>query len=66
MQSINGIRFSATSLSGSESGITVKPAALAKLVVTGFPASDTAGTAGNFTVTANDADGNVITSYIGT
>ena len=65
LQSINAFD-STNNLSGSETGITVKPAALAKLVVTGFPASTTAGTAGNFTVSATDASGNLITSYLGT
>jgi hypothetical protein len=36
------------------------------LVVTGFPSSTTAGTAGTFTVTAQDADGNTLTGYVGT
>ena len=53
-------------MSGTETGITVQPAPLARLIVSGFPASPTAGTANNFTVTATDAYGNVITGYLGT
>jgi subtilisin-like proprotein convertase family protein len=36
------------------------------LTVSGFPSSTTAGQAGNFTVTARDANGNVDTGYTGT
>ncbi len=53
-------------LSGTETGITVQPAAFAKLVVSGFPTSTTAGSAHNFTVTATDVFGNVVTGYLGT
>jgi hypothetical protein len=35
-------------------------------VVSGFPASITAGTAANFTVTAKDSSGNTVTGYTGT
>jgi hypothetical protein len=38
---------------------------LASLSVTGFPSSPTAGVAGTFTVTARDANGNVLTGYTG-
>jgi hypothetical protein len=37
-----------------------------QFVVTGFPTPDTAGAAGSFTVTAEDAQGNVLTNYTGT
>ena len=57
---------SSNDLSGTETGITVQPAALAKLVVSGFPTNTAAGTAHNFTVTAIDAFGNVVTGYRGT
>ena len=53
-------------LSGTETGITVQPASLAKLIVSGFPPSPTAGTAYNFTVSATDTYGNMITGYLGT
>ncbi len=55
-----------SSLSDTESGVTVQAAALAKLVVAGFPANPTAGTAFSFTVSATDAYGNLITGYQGT
>jgi hypothetical protein len=54
------------SVSGTASGIVVTPAAASVLVVTGFPSPITAGTAGNFTVTATDAYGNVAAGYRGT
>ena len=44
----------------------VTPGAASTLKVTGFPTTDTAGTAGTFTVTAYDAYGNVATGYTGT
>ena len=65
-QSITVTDSSTSTLTDSETGITVQPAALAKLVVSGFPSNPTAGTAHNFTVTATDAFGNVITGYLGT
>jgi subtilisin family serine protease len=65
-QSISVTDSSTSTLTGSETGITVEPAALAKLVVSGFPTSSTAGMAHNFAVTATDLYGNVITGYLGT
>ena len=44
----------------------MQAAAAKTLKVTGFPTTDTAGTAGNVTVTAYDAYGNVATGYTGT
>jgi hypothetical protein len=55
-----------SSLTGSQTGITVNPAAAASLAVTGLPASLTAGAAGNVTVTLKDAYGNLATGYRGT
>ena len=46
-------------------GITVD-AAIKALTVTGFPSTVTAGVAGNLTVTARDANGNIATWYTGT
>jgi parallel beta-helix repeat protein len=54
-----------TGFSNKESGITVAPAALSTLAVTGFPAT-TAGTSQNYVVTAQDAFGNKISTYTGT
>jgi hypothetical protein len=53
------------SVTGSEAGITVSPAA-ASFTVGGFPSSITAGTPSTFTVTARDAAGNTLTDYTGT
>jgi hypothetical protein len=54
------------SITGTQAGIVVNPAAASTLGVAGFPASVTAGTAGTFTVTAKDPYGNVATGYRGT
>jgi parallel beta-helix repeat protein len=53
------------SISGSETGISVSPAATKRFTVGGFPNPTTAGVAGNFTVTATDAYGN-LSNYQGT
>jgi hypothetical protein len=52
-------------ITGSESGITVNPAAATHLIV-GAPASSTAGTAFSITVSALDPYGNTATGYTGT
>ncbi len=65
-QSITATDTSTSSITGSETGIVVTAAAAQSLKVTGFPATDTAGTAGNVTVTAYDPYGNIATGYIGT
>jgi hypothetical protein len=51
---------------GTQSGITVNPAAASRLAVAGFPSPVTAGVAGGFTVTASDVYGNRATGYRGT
>ncbi len=53
-------------LSATQSGIVVTPAAVSALLVAGFPASITAGVPGTFTVTAKDAFGNTVPTYTGT
>jgi hypothetical protein len=53
-------------IAGTQSGITVNPAAASVLLVSGFPTSISAGVAGNVTVTAKDAFGNTATGYSGT
>jgi hypothetical protein len=53
------------SLSDSEKGITVNAAAT-KLIVSGFPSPTTAGAAGSFIVTLEDAYGNIAKTYAGT
>ena len=65
-QSITVTDQSTSSLTATESNIDVMPGAAATLKVTGFPTSDTAGTAGSLTVTAYDTYGNVATGYTGT
>jgi subtilisin-like proprotein convertase family protein len=45
---------------------TGSPVTASSLVVGGFPTATTAGQAGSFTVTAEDANGNVDTGYTGT
>ncbi len=46
--------------------LTVSPGALSRLAVAGYPGSVSAGTAHNFTVTAQDTYGNTVTGYTGT
>ena len=65
-QSVTATDTATQAATGSESNITVYAAAASSLMVTGFPNPDTAGTAGNFTVTAYDLYGNVATGYTGT
>jgi Cadherin-like len=55
-----------SSLTGAQSGITVNPNVATNVVVSGFPASQTAGTAGSITVRARDAYNNTATGYLGT
>ncbi len=51
--------------SGTQSGITVSPAATRQFLVTGFPSPTTAGVGGTFTVTAEDPYGNATPDYDG-
>src|SRR5207245_2727568 len=55
-----------TSITGTQSGIQVIPAAVNSLAVAGYASPTTAGAAHNFTVTAKDAFGNTATNYAGT
>ena len=65
-QSITASDTTTTSITGTESRITVTAAAAKTLTITGFPTTDTAGSVDNVTVTAYDAYGNVATGYTGT
>src|SRR5262249_59836649 len=65
-QSITATDQANSAITGTQSGITVNPAAVHTLVVSGFPSPNTAGVAGTFTVTAYDPYGNVATGYTGT
>src|SRR6266851_4913688 len=53
-------------ITGTQTGITVNPAAAATLQVAGFPNTVFGGTPGSVTVTAFDAFGNIATGYRGT
>ncbi len=65
-QSITATDSLSSSISGTQTGIIVNPAAASTLVVSAYPSPTTAGIAHNFTVTAYDPNGNVATGYIGT
>jgi hypothetical protein len=65
-QSITATDTATGSITGSESGITVNPAAASTLVINGLPSSVTQGKSYTFTVTALDPYGNVATGYTGT
>src|SRR5581483_4860598 len=66
LQSITATDTVAAAINGSQTNITVVPAAASALTVSGFPSPIVAGTPGNFTVSAKDAFGNVATGYRGT
>ena len=55
-----------TLITGVTSGVTVLPAGASILVLAGYPTPQFVGTAGNVTVTAKDAFGNIATGYSGT
>ncbi len=57
---------SAGSFTATSGNVAVSPAATSQFVVAGFPSPVTAGTAGSFTVTAEDAYGNTTPAYTGT
>jgi hypothetical protein len=65
-QSITATDTTTGSITGSETGITVKAAAASKMTVAGFPSPITAGVAGTLTVTLKDPYGNISTGYTGT
>jgi uncharacterized repeat protein (TIGR01451 family) len=65
-QSLMGTDTVTSTITGSQTGITVTAATAATLTVTGYPNPVTAGTANNFTVTALDAFNNTATGYRGT
>jgi hypothetical protein len=66
LQSITATDTSTSSIVGTQSGINVTAAAYSAIQVAGFPSPTTAGVAGNFTVTAQDAYGNTINDFAGT
>jgi uncharacterized repeat protein (TIGR03803 family) len=65
-QALTATDAATSSITGTESGISVNPAAAKTLALTGYPSPTTAGVAHNFTVTAKDAYGNVAAGYTGT
>jgi hypothetical protein len=65
-QSLTATDTATSSITGSETSITVNPASAASFTVAGFPTPTTAGTAQTFTVTAYDPYNNVATGYTGT
>jgi hypothetical protein len=65
-QSITATDTVTSTITGTQSGITVTPAAAASFVVVGYPSPVTAGTSNSFTVTAVDPFGNIATGYTGT
>src|SRR4029077_13407869 len=65
-QSLTATDTANGAITGSQSGITVNPAATSTLIVSGFPSPTTAGSAGNVTVTAKDPYGNTASGYTGT
>src|SRR5437868_699881 len=54
-----------SSITGSQGGISITPAAATTLAVAGYTTPSTAGVSQSFTVTAHDAFGNVATGYAG-
>jgi hypothetical protein len=66
VQSITAADTSSSSITGTESGVTVQPAAVNSFTLAGFPNPTIAGGGHNFTVTAIDPYGNIVASYLGT
>jgi hypothetical protein len=65
-QSLTATDAANISITGSQANITVAPAGLAALGVTGFPSATTAGVSQTFTVTARLNNGSTDTGYLGT
>jgi len=65
-QSLTATDTVTSTITGSQMGITVSPAATASFVVAGYPTPVTSATSNNFTVTAKDPYGNTTPNYTGT
>jgi hypothetical protein len=65
-QSLTATDATTGSVTGSDTGITVNAAAAASQSFSSVPASSTAGSAFNLTLTVEDAYGNIATGYTGT
>jgi prepilin-type N-terminal cleavage/methylation domain-containing protein len=65
-QSITATDTMTSTITGSQTGITVTPGPAASLLVAGYPSPTVSGVSHTFTVTAKDASGNTATGYTGT
>jgi hypothetical protein len=65
IQSLTATDTVTSTLTASQTGISIVAGAFSKFIVSGYPAT-TAGTSHNFTVSATDAFGNMVTGYRGT
>lgn len=65
-QSITATDTVTATITGSQTGITVTPAAISALLIAGFPNPANANTPGTVTVSARDAFANLSPSYTGT
>ena len=65
-QSVTATDTVTSTIKGAQAGIVVNAAALSKLAVSGLSSPRTAGTTGSIRVTATDASGNRIHTYLGT
>src|SRR5262249_42648120 len=65
-QSITATDTVTSTIKGSQTSITVNPAAVSTLVVSGYPSPTSAGMAQTFTVRAQDPFGHTATRYTGT
>src|SRR5262249_2873193 len=65
-QDLRAVDTANSSVTGTESRITVRPGAAASLAMTAIPSPETAGVAFSFQGTAYDACGNGATGYAGT
>jgi parallel beta-helix repeat protein len=65
-QTLTATDTSNATVTGKQSAIRVNPLAATTLSVTGYPSATTAGASGNFSVSAYDTYGNLVTGYTGT
>ena len=65
-QKLTATDTTTSTITGTESNITVQASAAQFLTVSGFPTTETAGVPYNFTVTAFGPNGKIDTGYVGT
>jgi hypothetical protein len=65
-QSLSATDTTTGSVTATQSGIAVNPAAASVLAATDFPSTTTAGSPGGILITVQDAFGNTVTNYSGT